>query len=226
LTIEPLQTQTAQPSQALPPEATPQEVKPQVDEQQQAFLDCIIQQPDTPVSEVYKMLAVSWRKGNQIRDALTGQGLIVEIETRLGRAGRPTKFFIPTFAALEILGKEPPPGRGGATHRYIQHLVEEGATAKGFTAQCEKDLGNGGIVDVHLENGEVRIAVEIAVASKPSRELAHIKHCLAAGYDRVFDVFADEGMLQRTQEAMKGEFSAAELGRVRLLHLSKLSSLV
>jgi hypothetical protein len=125
-----------------------------------------------------------------------------------------------------MLGKEPPPGRGGAIHRYIQHLVEEGATAKGYTARCEYDLGNGGIVDVHLENGQLRIAVEIAVASKPSRELAHIRHCLAAGYDKVFDIFADEGMLQRTQEAMRGEFSDEELGKVRLLHLSKLYSLV
>jgi hypothetical protein len=168
------------------------------------------------------------RKGNEIRDILKGQGLIEELEVRTGKtgAGRTAKFVIPTLAALELLGKEAPAGRGGAIHRHIQHLVQEGAAAKGFTAKCEYDLGNGGIVDVHLENEEVRIAVEIAVASKPQREIAHIKHCLAVGYDKVFDVFVGQRLLERTQEALDGQFSDEERGRIQLLHLSKLSGVV
>jgi hypothetical protein len=39
-----------------------------------------------------------------------------------------------------------------------------------------------------LEKGDYRVAVEIAVASQPSREIAHIKNAIVAGYDRVFDV--------------------------------------
>jgi hypothetical protein len=54
-------------------------------------------------------------------------------------------------------------------------------------------------VDVHLENGEVRIAVDIAAMSKPHREIAYIRHCLDAGYDRVYDVFVDQRLLERTQ---------------------------
>ncbi len=81
-------------------------------------------------------------------------------------------------------------------------------------------------MDVHLEKGEYRVAVEIAVASRPSREIAHIKHCLAAGYEKVFDVFADERMLQKTQEALSGEVTAEERAKIQLLHLSKLSDLV
>jgi hypothetical protein len=94
-------------------------------------------------------------------------------------------FFTPTFKALELLGIDPPPGRGGAVHRYLQHVIEEGATAKGYTAKVEYDLGNGGFVDVDLKKDGVRIAVEIAVVSKPLRELAHIKHSLEVGYDKV-----------------------------------------
>ena len=137
-------------------------------------------------------------KVNQLRDSLKAQGLIEELETRLGRAGRRTMFFIPTFTAFELLGKDPPAGRGGTIHRHIQHLIEEGATANGFTAQCEYDLGNGGnggIVDVHLEKANYRIAVEIAIASRPQRELAHIQNALAVGYDRLVDVFADQRTL-------------------------------
>jgi hypothetical protein len=127
---------------------------------------------------------------------------------------------------LEILGKEPPVGRGGVIHRHIQHLVQEGASVKGFIAKCEYDLGNGRIVDVHLENGEVRIAVEIAAMSKPQREIAHIRHCLAVGYDKVFDVFVDQRLLERAQEALEGQFSDEERARIQLLHLSKLSRVV
>ena len=217
------QTQTEQQS----PDA-PQGNKPLADEQQQAFLEYIIANPDTAISSVYKALGVGVWKGNQLRDELKAQGLLEELEVRTGRtgAGRPTKVVIPSFTALELLGKEPPVGRGGVIHRHIQHLVEEGAAVKGFTAQCEYDLGNGGIVDVHLENGEVKIAVEIAVMSKPSREVAHIKHCLAVSYDKVFDVFVDQRLLERTQEAMQGQVSDEERGRVQLVPLSKLSAVV
>jgi hypothetical protein len=226
-TAQPTQeAQTVQPAQPAPPEPEPQEVKPQLEEQQLAFLEFVITNPETPTTEVYKRLEVSMRRGIEIRDSLKAQGLLAEIETRLGRAGRRTLFFIPTFTAFELLGKEPPPGRGGTIHRHIQYLIGEGATANGFTAKCEYDLGNGGIVDVHLEKGDYRVAVEIAVASRPSREIAHIKNCLAIGYEKVFDVFAEERMMQKSQEALPGHFSEAELAKIQLLHLSKLSELI
>jgi hypothetical protein len=170
----------------------PPEKKPLLDEQKQAFLEYVLANPETALTAVYKGIEVSVRRGNDIRDSLKAQGFIAEIETRLGTGGRRTHFFISTFAAFELLGKEPPAGRGGAIHRHIQQLIEMGAVANGFTAKSEYDIGNGGIVDVHLEKGEIRIAVEIAVASRPSREIAHIKNCLATGYDRMYDVFADE----------------------------------
>jgi hypothetical protein len=130
---------------------------------------------------VYKGLHIGVWKGNELSESLKAQEFIEEIETRLGRAGRRTIFFLPTFKALELLGKEPPPGRGGVIHRHIQHVVQARATNKGYTTQCEKDLGNGSIVDVHLEKREYHVGVEIAVSSKPRRELAHIRDCLAVG---------------------------------------------
>ena len=71
-------------------------------------------------------------------------------------------------------------------------------------------------------NSGQRIAVEVAVVSRPERETEHIKKCLDAGYDRVFDIFADEGLMARTQQAMVGLFSDKEMARVRLLPLKKL----
>ena len=72
-------------------------------------------------------------------------------------------------------------------------------------------------MDVHLEKGEYRIAVEIAVASRPSREIAHIKNAIVAGYDRVFDVFVDRRTLDRMQDALLGGFSAENREKIQLL---------
>ena len=166
------------------------------------------------------------RLGNQLKEEWKEHGLVAEIETRMGKGGKLAKFLIPAFDALEKLGKEPPPGRGGAIHRYVQQMIVDGAKAKGYAAALEKDLGNGGIVDVHLEKGGLRIGVEIAVVSKPDREMAHMRHCLDAGYDRVISVFADERLMERTQEAMKGVFSDEEMARVKLVPLSKVGGLV
>jgi hypothetical protein len=227
------QTQTIPPPQEVQeagkPQTTPPvvvEATPQLDEQQQAFLEYVMANPETALTAVYRGIGVSVRRGNDIRDSLKTQGYIAEIVTRFGIGGRRTHYFIPTFTAFDLLGKEPPAGRGGAIHRHIQQLIEMGAAANGFTAQCEYDLGNGGIVDVHLEKGEYRVAVEIAVASRPSREIAHIKHALAVEYDRVFDVFVEEKMQQKTQEALESGFSEAERAKVQLLHLSQLSELI
>jgi hypothetical protein len=81
-------------------------------------------------------------------------------------------------------------------------------------------------VDVHLENEQERIAVEIAAVSKPQREIIHIKHCLEVGYGKVFAVFVDQKLLQRTQEAIDTEVSDAERERVQLVPLSKLSGVM
>ena len=78
---------------------------------------------------------------------------------------------------------------------------------------------------MHLETDTRKIAVEIAVTSRPELEIAHIKHCLACGYDQVFGIFVDEHLLKRTQAALTKEFSQEERGKVRLLPVSRLSHL-
>ena len=80
-------------------------------------------------------------------------------------------------------------------------------------------------MDVHLEKGQQKIAVEIAVISKPSRELAHIRQSLNAGYDKVWTVCADPLLLEKTKEAVAGEFSDTERAKVQLIPTSKLSDI-
>jgi hypothetical protein len=127
-----------------------------------------------------------------------------------------------TLQAYTLFGIQPPAGRGGVIHRHLQQLITTGATAKGYTAHCEKELSNGTIVDVHLANGQQKIAVEIAVVSTPEREIRHMKECIAAGYDQVYGIFADENLLARTATEIQAAFSEQEAEKVRLLPLSQL----
>jgi hypothetical protein len=198
---------------------------PTLDEHENEFLAFIISNPGTPVAAVYKELAVGGAQGTRLRESLKAQGLAEELEVRTAsaRGGRPTKCVIPTVAVLERLGKDAPSGRGGVLHRHIQHMVVHGARAKGYSATVEHKLETGAIVDVQLEKGAaLRIAVEIAIVSTPEREIAHIRNCVASGYDQVYVIFADERLLARTATDMQREFSKEEQGAVRLLPLRQL----
>ena len=108
---------------------------PTFDEDQVELLTFLIAHPDSPVNVVYEEVGVGAAKISQIRQELKTVGLLADLEVRTGRigAGRPTEFMIPTVQAFELLGKEPPSGRGGIIHRHIQHAVAAGALAKLFS---------------------------------------------------------------------------------------------
>jgi hypothetical protein len=194
------------------------------DDTERQFLSFISEHPDTPVSELYKALGVGVWKGNKIRESLKAKGLLAEVELRTGSttAGRPAKFVILTFQAFQLFGIAPPHGRGGVLHRHLQHDIADRATGKGYTVTCEKVLDTGAIVDVHLEKGQTKIAVEIAVLSTPDREIGHIRNCLTAGYDQVYGIFADDELLARTATTLRETFSVQETERVRLMSLRQL----
>jgi hypothetical protein len=198
---------------------------PTLDEQQQAMIAFIIANPDSPVTAVYQGLGIGAGQGTRLRDSLKALGLVEELELRTGsaRGGRPARLLIPTFAAWELFGKDPPSGRGGVLHRHIQHMVVTGAKAKGYNATVEQTLDTGTIVDVALATGDgLRIAVEIAIGSRPEREIMHIKHCLEAGFSKVYTVFAEEHLLGRTATALQAALPEEALQKVRLLPLRQL----
>jgi hypothetical protein len=199
--------------------------RPTLDEHQQAMLAYLVSHPDSPVTAVYKGLGIGAGQGTRLRDSLKALGLVAELELRTGstQGGRPARLLIPTFAAWELVGKDPPSGRGGVLHRHIQQMVVSGAKAKGYSTEVEHKLETGTIVDVALATGEgLRIAVEIAIGSRPEREITHIKHCLGAGFSKVYTVFADEHLLGRTATAIHEAITGEALEKVRLLPLQQL----
>lgn len=75
---------------------------------------------------------------------------------------------------------------------------------------------------MHAVKDAARLAVEIAMHSRPSRECQNIRKCLKAGYDRVLALFLEPALLQDTRRLFTSDAPAEERRRVVFLELGKL----
>lgn len=198
----------------------------ELSEDERAFLELAIDEPDQTVSELYKTFGASTWKGQKLRQALVAAGYLVAIETRMGKRGRVAKYLIPTSAALTIFPAPLPEGRGGPVHRHLQRFVVAEAQAKGYAALTEYELPDGGIVDVHIERGEERVAVEIAMTSSATRELEHISACLAAGYSEIISVVVSDATRAALERDLPRSFDVDACERVRIVPVSQVGSLL
>ena len=80
--------------------------------------------------------------------------------------------------------------------------------------------------DVSLEKDGHCIGVEVADASKPDREVAHIRNLLLDGYDQVFSLFVDERLMEKTRQAIHQEFSEEELTKITLLPVKHMETIL
>jgi len=190
--------------------------------EEKQFLEFVVQNLDKPVTQVYKALGFGAWKGNRVRESLKERNFLKEIETRLGKRKTLAKFLIPTFEALQFLGLENNGGRGGAVHRHIQKLVKEQALAEGFAASREWKVEDG-IVDVHLERNDEKIAVEISVVPNIEREIGNINKCLSQGYNKVYCIVLDGSALFKLEEKAIDIWADNERTKVVLLPLSSFS---
>ncbi|MEK7630501.1 MAG: type IV secretion system DNA-binding domain-containing protein [Patescibacteria group bacterium] len=109
----------------------------------------------------------------------------------------------------------PASGRGGAEHKYLQHLIKRLAEDRGWKATIEKDVLDGaGRVDVALSRDGKRIACEISISTNPEHELANIQKCLAAGFDRVIAVAREKSALRDLSRAVQSSLASESLARV------------
>jgi hypothetical protein len=194
--------------------------------EERRFLEFLAGNLGMPKSEVYQALELSVRKGEEIRESLKEKGLIEEVEIKLTKRGRPAKLLIPNASGMEAIGLRLE-GRGGPIHKALQRMILEEAKALGYRAECEYGLPNGGIVDVHLERGNERVAIEICVSDPIDNEIEHILNCLDAGYSKVYSVFLDEGIIEKAQAKLKERLQDKEnvQGKVFIVPLSEVFSI-
>ena len=183
--------------------ATVTETPATLDPDQHRFLDFIADHPESPITNAQRELGLGGYKAQRIRSQLEKQGCLLVLDTRLGRGSTRAIYGVPTRRGLELLGKQIP-GRGGPVHKHFQGIVASFAHSRGYTAEVEKRLPSGGYVDLHLARGEEMVAVEISVVPDVLREIRNMEKCLAAGYDRVLALFADEAAIpEAAAEARK-----------------------
>ncbi len=110
------------------------------------------------------------------------------------------------------------PGRGGPLHKELQRLARTWSEAKGFRAALEQDiLGGAGRVDVVLERGGVRIAVEIAVTSTAADVADSVLRCVAAGFTHVIVTSADAELLRQSAQCSAEVVPSKDREKVRFL---------
>jgi len=121
----------------------------------------------------------------------------------------------PPLPAPRALPKTKAMGKGGQEHRYLQQLIKRWAEGLGYRATIEKQLDNGGSVDVLLEKDDRGIACEISVTTTPEHEVQNIRKCLDADIAQVFAIGSDAKKLERVRKAAGTTLSEADLTKVQ-----------
>ena len=76
-------------------------------------------------------------------------------------------------------------------------------------------------MDVHIEKGGARVAVEIAIHSKPEWETHNIRKNLVAGYDRVLALYLDPALLEATRTNFTADATKEELSNVTFVEVGR-----
>lgn len=125
---------------------------------------------------------------------------------------------VPARKAMAAIAPPPALGRGGKKHKYLQNLVKEFAVSKGYHAVIEEQILEGaGRVDVSLTREGVKVACEISVTTGRDYELGNIEKCLAAGYDRILFVSADQRHVKAMEKLAVGQFEDDERAKMHFV---------
>jgi Type IV secretion-system coupling protein DNA-binding domain len=103
-------------------------------------------------------------------------------------------------------------------HQYLQKLIKKMGQERDFLSTIEKEVQDGGRVDVALEKQGTKIAVEISVTNTPDYEVQNIRKCLRSGYLPVVIVSKNESHLRAIQSLAQKELSAKDFSFVRFTH--------
>lgn len=107
------------------------------------------------------------------------------------------------------------PGRGGTQHKALQQFVKQIAEGFGWRATIEKPvLAGRRHVDVALERGDLKIAVETSITTPVDKELTNLRKCLEAGFNSVIILCPNFERCLRMRKAIMNELSKNEAARI------------
>lgn len=105
-------------------------------------------------------------------------------------------------------------GKGGAQHRYVQHLIKQLAEDRGFRAVVEEAVP-GGHVDVGLHRENLSIGCEISITSSADYEAQNLAKCVAAGFGRIWSVAPDAKRQRALRKAAEVRLASEDFERVQ-----------
>lgn len=119
------------------------------------------------------------------------------------------------------------PARNTQEHRYLQTFIKKMAEQHGYKADIEVPTADGkGQVDIVLEKGHERMAIEVSVSTGAEWELHNIKKCLAGDYAKIVICSRDLKKLQQVKQRMQDTLTDAELSRIALVTAEEIPTLL
>jgi hypothetical protein len=82
-------------------------------------------------------------------------------------------------------------GRGGAEHKYLQHLVKRLSEERGFRATIEAPASEEWGVDVVLRRGKLKIGRETSITTDADHEIVNLKKFDPIGFARIVFICPD-----------------------------------
>ncbi len=190
--------------------------KPEFTTEQIEFLECVSNNPEMFVTQIYKTLKLSGYKGDRIKEKLLEKELIVQEKTKKGKKGRLAKVLVLTEKGTSILKKLLPAGKGGELHKQLQAMIKDQAEVFGWKSNIEERIPHSlDSVDVGLKKDDVKVAIEVSSTTLPDQELQNIRKCLNAGYDYVISVSPDEKNLLSIKKEARKVFTLRDRERIR-----------
>ena len=167
----------------------------------------IMEYPFIGVAKRYKRLFLSARKGNDLKEALAGRGIIVTEEINTGNAN--LVLLKPTEAGLKLakeLGLElkKVDYRASLEHEYWRHKAANFCKALGY--QVEFEVPVNGNADIVARKSDLAIAIEVETGKNNiPYAVGNIKKNLTKGFERVIALVSDGAFLERLRLQLKEE---------------------
>jgi len=103
-------------------------------------------------------------------------------------------------------------------HKSLQQLIRRWGEERGFRANLEEDvLGGAGRVDVVLDRGDARIAVEICLTNSYAEISQTVSRCVASGFSYVVIVTTDDSARARTEKAALDAIPSRDQKKLRFV---------
>ena len=167
------------------------------------YMVAVDKNPFLAATERDAALGITAYKGVKLRSELKKRGLATEHRVSLFRRGKNLLLLDLTAEAYEVfrtmkIKRAEHRGKGGVVHRFWQYKVRESVLAEHPDWLCViEDGSTGKAVDVSVNTGEKRIAIEVCI--KNGTEFTNIAR--DKGYDEIIVAAENETTLTRIRKA-------------------------